>query len=409
MKKLVIFFLILCIIAGFNIGEIKAQAEIEQLMNLYKQAEIINVENSDFYTDFEYKAKVVLINVEINNKEKLKFILDTGSPTVIDKNIAQQLELKEEMDISVGDSSGEIRKNSITILDNLEIGSMKIKDTPVLISDLSMIQAIGYDINGILGSDILRFFKLIINYKEENIVFSTDKKFETKEETYNIKFDMDQMFIPNINFDFKGNKLPGLIDTAYNGYIAIPSALVIQNKEYFAERRMIESSGNMSKGAFDEYQENCYQLELYDFAIGDIEFDKIPIITSEYGLVGNEFLEKFTVVINYLSEELILIKNSKDFKRNIYDTGLSLSRNDVDEIIVSGLWEDSSAERAGILIGDKILEINDKKIEDYSLIEIWEILKDPLIENFNFLIIRDNKELTITIKKEHLLYPESDV
>ena len=71
--------------------------------------------------------------------------------------------------------------------------------------------------------------------------------------------------------------------------------------------------------------------------------------------------------------------------------------------VLHGLWENSSADKAGLLIDDKILKFDGFSPNEISNSEIQERLSNPLFNRISITIERDDNQIEILINKEDLL------
>ena len=120
----------------------------------------------------------VFVNITTNGKP-VRMLLDTGaSRTVFDvetlKNLHAGLELEENEDKATGLGSDAV-DNYIAILDEIGVGGLKVADYQVGLLDLQHVnQSYGRigmpPIAGVMGSDLLMFFKAVISYKDEKLI-----------------------------------------------------------------------------------------------------------------------------------------------------------------------------------------------------------------------------------------------
>jgi len=113
-----------------------------------------------------------LVSVKLNGKKGL-FILDTGaSNTCVDEAKAKhfKLKLKDTDHKATGAGTTEI-DIQLAKKNRLKIGDWKIKKLPVVVMDLSHInQALSMfeiEIDGIVGADVLRSGKGVIQFDKE--------------------------------------------------------------------------------------------------------------------------------------------------------------------------------------------------------------------------------------------------
>jgi len=118
----------------------------------------------------------------------------------------------------------------------------------------------------------------------------------------------------------------------------------------------------------------------------------INVDPTQIGLLGNEFLRKFMVIIDYKNKQLYLRPNSEYFSpcRNS-NLGMRLSKMpDMKSYSVTSIYEGTPISVAGIQIGDKILSINGVSTESINEAEMDSIQLSPIGTKLNFRIQRNN-------------------
>lgn len=88
------------------------------------------------------------------------------------------------------------------------------------------------------------------------------------------------------------------------------------------------------------------------------------------GSLGGEILSRFTVIYNFPGEKIYLKKNSA-FKKKFYFSlsGLTIRAKGsrLKNFEITGLRENSEAQKAGIQVGDQIISINGILASDLNL------------------------------------------
>ena len=140
---------------------------------------------------FQYDQSLIFLPVRINNLNLL-FLLNTGANTsVIDKRIANKLQLPvvKEHDTVIGTAGKQpvelvkIRTLSIgsTVMKNLILSKRSIGD---------FVRLNGQKVDGILGTDILENYAITIDYQYKKIAFQNTKIPTGRKKT--ISFDMTE-------------------------------------------------------------------------------------------------------------------------------------------------------------------------------------------------------------------------
>ncbi len=144
----------------------------------YKNGEIIFAPLPEYPetngTTFELFMNHVYVPVIIEGK-RFPFLLDTGaSHCVLSRKLVDSLNLSNKLKPSRTDTlvgaSGTGGEISTYLLDSLTVDSQTTQDIEVAVVDLSSFSSIlGRDIYGVIGHNFLKYFELIINYRDMRI------------------------------------------------------------------------------------------------------------------------------------------------------------------------------------------------------------------------------------------------
>lgn len=376
---------------------------------LIKGGELVYKDGTDAKIEFDQQGHAIIVQAKINDNITGNFLFDTGALTAIDKEFEKKLNLKNELEINAKGSGGGVEKVNLVRLDSINISNMEVRDCAAAVLDLSPVKKFGVDIDGIIGNNYLKFFKVIIDYQKKSIVLSTD--YTTPDQMkngYKVKFkkDLKSGLAPKIKCVIDDQyEFDAIIDTGFSDYFAIPNEK-IKDLKIVDGKQLIQTIGTSSGGAFKNLDVS-YLFRINSFGLGSLKINHMIITNTGYDkpILGKKFLEKFLVVINYPKEELVLIQNNEIFETNIFSTGLMLDRNDYNQIVVSGYLENSPAEKQGIQIGDQILSINSKDVRDYTLIKLSNLLNDEQISEYEILLNNAFGTRKFTLEKVWL-FPE---
>ena len=112
-------------------------------------------------------AAAVVVPVRINGQGPFRFILDTGSSlTCLDTGLAKKLDLEPRAGV-VGKGFGvasEGRVDMVTIK-RFEVGSSGARQLTACTLDLETIRASGLDVDGLVGLNFLREYRVIIDFE----------------------------------------------------------------------------------------------------------------------------------------------------------------------------------------------------------------------------------------------------
>ena len=152
------------------------------------------------------------------------------------------------------------------------------------------------------------------------------------------------------------------------------------------------------------------QSTLKDFRFGPYHFRNVPIyiFEDEYnitsypslaGLIGNDLLRRFNVILNYGRREIYLLPNSH--YRDPFDysyTGMNIYWMD-GIIVVSDVMKNSPAERAGLKPGDIIVSIGNNFTGN---IQTYKTILQNIGEKVPIIVRRDTKLIEVSIKVQSI-------
>jgi len=323
--------------------------------------------------------------------EPVLFMLDSGaSKSVIDSSLAVKLGLKLR-DRLPGAGAGGTAYFYAVKLNGFTVGDIEFDEQTIFSFPISQLteKFLGHSIGGILGYDFLSRFTTEINYEDSSITFYHPDTFKTINERLQRFEDsgkgqkpsrsreekkkyctMEAPLINNI-FSFKG-----VIDDTCSGTFLLDtganSSMLFKD---FAEKNNLEGSKGVEvliSGAGGE--ERARLTRVGSIRICDYELKKPVVSISKQGkgitafkgidgIIGNDVLERFTVVLDYVDQKVILAGN-RNFHAPFFTdkAGIIPEINSDGKIAVHAVIPHTPASKRGIKTGDVILKVNGKGI-----------------------------------------------
>jgi len=136
----------------------------------------LDVFNRDSQTELPLRlaspAKpLILVDVHANRKGPFQFAIDTGtSTTAITPQLAKRLGVRGSP-IGAGATAGAHVAVTAGMLGSFMVGGAKIDNMPVVIADFfgALSEAVGAKLDGIVGYNFLRNYKVLIDYPNERL------------------------------------------------------------------------------------------------------------------------------------------------------------------------------------------------------------------------------------------------
>ncbi|MGM0932271.1 MAG: aspartyl protease family protein [Bacteroidota bacterium] len=444
MKRLMFFWLLMLWLTGLTIP-LTAQSEYR-------------VENQKGYfkLPFQLINDLVIVPVTVNGVE-LSFLLDTGvNATLIFAIDGEIPDVKNTSRIFLrGLGPGEPVMALKAINNTVKLGDARSDSETLYIVDEELIglsNRLGIELNGILGYDFFRDFIVYFNYRRKFIKVYAP-------EIYNYKKCRRCVDIPLI-FDENKPYLEAKVeleDQEHNMLFLLDSGSGDAVWIFTDEERGItvphpsfeDFLGYSISGSVYGKRSRIRSLSLGDLKLKEVTasfpdslyIKNVSLYDNRNGSIGSQIMKRFHYTLDYPGKNLRL-KPNLDFRKSFeYDmsgvvvqhTGQRIVRNydapppffDIEEIQSDGeevseityqlkfslapqyqiaeIRPGSPAEKAGLQIGDKILEINGKPAHKYSLDKISSLFTSRDGRLIKLIVERELKEMKFTFRLKRIL------
>ena len=400
---------------------------------------------------FELVNNLIIIPIEVNGTQ-LSFILDTGVSHPILFNLADQdsIQLNNVTEFEIrGLGKGDPIKALRSTNNAFQLGEIRNYSQQLyVVMDRSMnfSPSLGVPIHGIIGYDLFKDFVVEINYVRKRITFHDPAHYVPREKrksaTLPLAIAKRKAYIDG-EVTLEGNSdipVKLLIDTGSSDAVWLfdePEkglALPERNYEEFLGRGL---NGEIYGRRTKVERVRIGKFELFDAKAAFPYMSNFPItidLKDRNGSLGAEILRRFHVIFDFRNEQVTLAKNnmfSDPFQFNMsgialqhsgmryvaeqigeYRGGATIDKRAfgdikimignrtrlslVPEIVVSAIRAGSPAEEAGLQEGDVILAVNGKKIHNYKLQEVWQMINERPGKRIRIVIERQNRDITFS-------------
>lgn len=345
---------------------------------------------------------VVIVKASLDGRnDSLNFILDTGSGGIsLDSTTAERLQVSfEQSDRTIKGIAGS-RTVSFARGHSLHFPGLRIDNLDFHINDYELLTGVyGLKIDGIIGYTFLRRYIVKIDYEKQVIRVLTPGTLKYPPGGRLLKPAI--VGLPMITARVEEERS---ILARY--YMDTGAGLCMLFNESFINDSSVFKLSKRSYRTVAEGLGGKAEMEmkvLKRVRIAGYRFKKIPVFVfadpynvTSYpqlgGLIGNDLLRRFNVVLNYPKSEIHLVPNNRF--RDPFDysyTGLGLY-SESGSIYITDVIAGSPAEKAGLQVGDRVLAV------DNNLSSSMQTYRNILQESgrrVKFLIER-NKELIQT-------------
>jgi len=259
---------------------------------------------------------LILLPVEINGEGPFDFILDTGAGTsLLSSELGQKLGIKI-IGSKEGQSAGGAVSVSLAKVDSLAVGSARLVDVDVGLVDLSHIgKTVGVQIDGDLGYNFLKHFRITLDYRANEIRFDDPKRFEPVGRSVAVTEVAMRLATPA--------KPLLLVDVYANGrgpfQFAIDTGTSTTAITPELAKELGVASSPIGAATTGGAQVNVTAGVLQSFQVGGARIDDSTVVVADFfamlssalgakldGIVGYNFLRNYKVALDYPNETLSL-------------------------------------------------------------------------------------------------------
>ena len=259
---------------------------------------------------------LILLPVEVNGEGPFEFILDTGAGTsLLSSELGQKLGV-EIISSKQGQSAGGAVSVSLAKVKSLAVGPVKLENIDVGLVDLSHIgKAVGAKIDGDLGYNFLRHFRVTIDYRESEICLDDPKRYE---------FIGQASAVTEVPLRLASPAKPLILVNVYaNGAGPFQFAIDTGTSTTAITPEMAKQLGVVSSpigaGTTAGAPVDVTAGVLPSFQVGDARIDNLTVVVADFfamlsnaigtkldGIVGYNFLRNYKVALDYPNETLSL-------------------------------------------------------------------------------------------------------
>jgi hypothetical protein len=353
---------------------------------------------------------IITIKVQLEkHPDTLNFILDTGSGGIsLDSATVEALKVQTELsDRTIRGIAG-IRRVRFAYNRSLKLPGLTVDSLNFHVNDYEILtSAYGEKVDGIIGYSFLSRYIVMVNYDSLRIFVYSKGRMKYPRGGFLIKPSLINIPVFNVNIKDEKELTPRFYFDTGAGMCLLLSSDFVSDSIFIDPKRKFYTTQAEGLGGKAPMRQGVIK----QVRIGPYKFRKVPtyIFDDEYnvtsypylgGLIGNDLLRRFNLIMNYERRDLYLIPNShfKDPFDYSY-TGLGIYMID-GEIIVVDVMPNSPSEAAGLKPGDVLMAVSNnfsRNIQTYK-----SLLQTPG-QKVKILIMREGAPLILTLKVKSIM------
>ncbi len=366
-----------------------------------------------FITSFpfkQYSGGVMVVQARLNDlPDTLNFILDTGSGGIsLDSATCSRFQIPVLQTDTIVTGMGSLRKARFAFNQRLQLPGLEEKGLDFHINNYELLTSVyGEKIDGIIGYSFLRRHIVKINFDSLMIDVYRPGEFRYPREGTLLRPAFTSLPIQPLSLrDRRKIQFNFYFDTGAGLCFLMSEAFAGDSAVMKSNRKMIPTQ---AEGMGGKLQLNLTVVKMLQ--IGPYKFRHVPtyIFRDEYnvtsyphvgGLIGNDLLRRFNLILNYPQREIHLQPNSHF--REPFDyayTGMSAYYVD-GHIFIEDVMPGSPAEKAGLKNGDILVAVGTNFSNN---IMQYKTLLQNTSERISLIIYRNGEVLQRFIRPESIL------
>ena len=374
---------------------------------------------------FEFQANLVIVPVKVNNSDTLRFILDTGVSSILltEPQIAQKQFMKFARSVKIsGAGEGSDIEAGIVLDNTITMGDMiGYRQNLVVLKDdvLKLSEFVGSPIHGIIGYEIFNRFAVTIDFGTNEIILENPEHYKykpNKGERFPITIEDNKPYLSTIELinDKQNLPLKVILDTGAGHAISLDAnrnnGIPMPEKVVKAQLgRGLSGIINGNLGRISKLKLGKFEMKNLVASFPDSSSYRIKgmELIERQGNIGCEFLRRFKVTFNYRDQYIVLKpinrRMKEPFEHNMSGIELMARGEDYHEYMIDRILENSPADNAGLMQGDRVMFINNRSSKDISISEIYKLFQKGEGKNVNLIMNREGKIFFATINLRRLI------
>lgn len=368
---------------------------------------------SAFITKFPFRmltGGIIVLKAQVEGyKDSLTFVFDTGSGGIsLDSATVKKLGIDIRPSEKTIRGIAGIRKVSFAYNKTLRLPGLDVDSLNFHVNDYDLLTSVyGEKIDGIIGYSFLSRYIVRVDYDSMQMGVYTRGTVKYPKGGF-----LMRPIMANIPVTFASVKDETEVasrfyfDTGAGMCILLSSDFVedsvflrTKTKWYASQAEGLGGKAPMRQGVVKQVRLGPYKFRNVPAYIFDDEFN---ITSYPYlgGLIGNDLLRRFNLIINYEKREIFLKPNSH-FREDFDYSYTGLGMYYIDGVIkIIDVMKDSPAEKAGVKPDDIVMAVqNDfsQSIQTYK-----NMLQQPGTK-IRILVYRNGQPIELTLKVKHLM------
>jgi hypothetical protein len=326
---------------------------------------------------FVFEGGHIIVEASIDATPPRPFLFDTGARNLITRDVAPAAQAAVMRTGRAGGIGPKISHIDMIKVGRIAVGAAVLEQQTVSVLDLPNIlvdRGSRPRIAGLIGSELLARYTVTIDFTRRILILNTPG-FRPQSAAFSLplgfSMSLDGLSHPSIPAELDGVAGDFIIDTGASGQNFV-------SDKFSREHRVFAESGKTLQFLFPGGVGGHTNIQLgfgKQLRLGPLALSP-PVIASSTdaggaklgasaGLIGTTILAQFVVTIDYQSARAYFEPvPGRTLATVLYGTGMILDKPDHEAFEVLDVLKGTSADRAGLRRGDRIVEIGGRPAHD---------------------------------------------
>lgn len=353
---------------------------------------------------------IVIVQATLDDmKDSLNFVLDTGSGGIsLDSITCLNYNIKTERSDKMVRGIAGVKQVKYAYDHTLNLPGLSVPHLNFHINDYDILStSYGVKIDGIIGYSFFIKYIVSINYDEHYLDIYTQGNYKYPRGGYILKPLFTTLPIQGAAVEDNSEIKARFYMDSGAGLCMLLSENFSKDSTIFRKKRKMYKTLAEGLGG----QTDMTLTILKNVKLGPYRFRNVPtyVFADSFnvtayptlgGLIGNDLLRRFNIVLNYSKREIHIKPNGHYLDSFDYSyTGLGVYLID-QKVTITNVIENSPAEKAGFQIGDVIVGVGNNFSNN---IQTYKTILQNANTNIRVLVMRENSPYVIQIKVKSIL------
>jgi hypothetical protein len=308
----------------------------------------------DIRLAFDARAGYLVVASSIQG-QATKALLDTGSPSMLSRELADKLGLKIQAKGKYTDRYGQTHKLGFVQIDSIRLDSVVFRNTWAFVADFSDNPTLACErVDAVLGANLMRLAHWQIDFRNASLrLRHASRSLEMGRQTIELNFETNAAGTPIIPLETSTGVVKDLrLDTGFEG------GLLLAGKGK-RPANVITARGLPRKGLYQPMPDTLTLALLSGHRIAGQPMPTQIVCYESKGssLAGNLWLSRYRIQLDWEAGKLYLnpYNNMQGDVLQSFGFGIGLIDG---QLRIHQLFEQGPARRAGLRLGDRILFMN---------------------------------------------------